>query len=84
MLCVQSMWMTDCHLISSETRNLSHDAELSKVTSELSHPVNQVPNSTPSWEANSRSASQTPRLLWNPKFHSRVTITGPYPEPERI
>jgi hypothetical protein len=27
---------------------------------------------SPSWEANSYTASQIPRLLWNPKFHYHV------------
>jgi hypothetical protein len=38
----------------------------------------------PSWECNSRSASEEiPRLLWNPEFHYRVhkdPATGPYSE----
>ena len=37
---------------------------------------------SPSWEANRFSASQeVPHILWNPKVHSQVPATCPYPEP---
>ena len=40
---------------------------------------------SPSWEANRFSSSQEILcILWEPKFHSQVPATCPYPEPAKV